>query len=310
MKSSKTNLGIVYLVPTPLGNLEDMTFRGVRVLKEVDWIYCEDTRRSRILLQHYSVEPKNALQSFHDHSSQNTLKKIKEKLEMGESIAYLTDAGMPGVSDPGFVWVRLARQLGAPLQVLPGPSAVINAFVASNLPSPKFLFHGFFPRTRGEIDKAIESLKTLELVHLFYEAPGRVKSTLEVLAKHLKLNPFCLVREISKVFEETHFGTVEEVLASFEGQEKIKGECVLCIMGGSFSENQKRGVEKSSTDPTGLALNDSEQPQEFTLTPQQQEEIFALMKSGASSKDTSKELSKKFGVPRKIIYDFIIRHLT
>ena len=181
----RSELGTLYLVGTPLGNLEDMTFRGVRILSEADLLYCEDTRHTSILLKHFKIERKTQPRSFHDHSSRNALEQIRQSLKEGKSVAYVSDSGMPVVSDPGFVLVRAAEAMGAPVTVVPGASAAVMLFAASGLASPKYLFHGFFPRTKGEVERTLEVVRANPIVHLFYEAPGRMINSLEIVARNL-----------------------------------------------------------------------------------------------------------------------------
>lgn len=318
MEKTAENSGILYLVATPIGNLEDMTFRAVRVLKEADAVYCEDTRRTLILMKQFGIERPQGIDSYHDHSPPKLLEKIARLLEEGKSVAYLTDGGMPVVSDPGFVLVRAAEQVGAKVTVVPGPSAAVTLFAASGLASPKYLFHGFFPRTRGEVERTVEVVKSLPIVHVFYEAPGRILTSLEILSRNFPENPTVLGRELTKLHEEILRGPAAELHASFEGQDKLRGECVLAIMGGDAakelaSARETREAAKTTystrTDPQDQG-SEPISAQVAELTEEQKSEITAQIKSGVSSKDAAKHLSKKFGLPRRVIYEFIIRHLT
>lgn len=321
--------GTLYLVATPIGNLEDMTYRGVRILREADAVYCEDTRRTLVLLKHYGIERPQGIDSFHDHSPPKLLEKITRLLEEGKSVAYATDGGMPVVSDPGFVLVRAAYDVGATVSVIPGPSAAVTLFAASGLASPKYLFHGFFARTRGEVERTVEVIRSTPLVHIFYEAPGRIQTSLEILSRNLPENFAVLGRELTKMHEQIMRGTLSELHAALEDQDKVKGECVIAVMGGdaraeaqtSREEREQRTRQSAKTSvhdrllPEQLAAaqdagSEPVSAQIADLTEEQKSEIATLIKSGVSSKDAAKQLSKKFGVPRRVIYEFIIRHLT
>lgn len=321
--------GTLYLVATPIGNLEDLTYRAARVLREVDYVYCEDTRRTLTLLRHYGIERPSGIDSYHDHSPARVLEKIRDVLKNGKSVAYATDGGVPVVSDPGFVLVRAAHQSGARVVVLPGPSAAVTLFAASGLASPKYLFHGFFPRTRGEVEKTIEVVKSLPVVHLFYEAPGRVGTSFEILGRNLPENEAVIGRELTKLHEEVLRGTALELHEALEARGKVKGECVIAVLGGDgiaqrrererSGERAKRAgtastpmvtFEEQLSEPVLLGKNVEVSSHSIELTPQQREEISTLIKSGVSSKDAAKQLSKKFKMSRRVIYEFIIRHLT
>lgn len=306
--------GTLYLVATPIGNLEDITHRALRVLQEADAVYCEDTRRTLILFQHFKVQPKDRLKSFHDHSARAVVGEIKRLLEQGLSVAYATDGGMPVVSDPGFVLVRAANEIGANVQVVPGPSAAVMLFAASGLESPKYLFHGFFPRTRGEVERTLEIVKTLPVVHLFYEAPGRVIQALEILKRNVPAAQAAIGRELTKLHEEVLRGSISKLYDALASREKVRGECVIAVMGGAPRPERFEAAQINSAD-LGEGLENAEMGSELArrgvgLSTEQQQEILAAVKSGLSSKDAAKQLSKKFGVSRKIIYEFIIRHLT
>jgi 16S rRNA (cytidine1402-2'-O)-methyltransferase len=297
-------VGTLYLVATPIGNLEDMTFRAVRVLTEADAVFCEDTRRTGILLRHFGVERASAPESFHDRSSRAALEKVRRLLAEGARVAYVTDAGMPVVSDPGYVLVRAALDAGARVEPIPGPSAALALFAASGLSSPKFFFHGFFPRVRGEVERVLEVVRANPVAHVFYEAPGRAAASLGILAKHLPESAMALGRELTKVHEEILRGTAEELAAEIGGRERVRGEIVFAILGGQPSA--VGSARESAVTPEEAAA--AKQPPELTL--EQQAEVTALVQSGVSSKDAAKELSKKFRLPRRVIYEFIIRRLT
>lgn len=220
---------MLYLVPTPIGNLEDITLRAIRVLKEVDLIACEDTRSSGILLSHYDI--KTPRTSFHEHNESTKTPVLIDRLESGESIALISDAGSPGISDPGFSLVRACIDHGITVQALPGATALIPALVASGLPTHRFAFEGFLPHKKGRKSK-LEIIAQEPRTIVLYESPHRLLRTLRQLAEILEPNrQIVAVREISKKFEEIQRGTPGEVLSYFASLDKIRGEFVLVIEG-------------------------------------------------------------------------------
>ncbi|MBR6885497.1 MAG: 16S rRNA (cytidine(1402)-2'-O)-methyltransferase [Prevotella sp.] len=221
-------MGMLYVVPTPVGNMEDMTFRAIRILKEADLILAEDTRTSGILLKHYEI--KNQLMSHHKFNEHGTTAGIVERLKAGATIALISDAGTPGISDPGFYLVREAVAAGQEVQCLPGATAFVPALVASGLPDDRFCFEGFLPQKKGRKTR-LENLRDEERTMVFYESPYRVVKTLkqfaEVFGEDRKV---CCCREISKVHEECVRGTMTEVIAHFTEKEP-KGEFVIVVEG-------------------------------------------------------------------------------
>ena len=221
-------MGMLYVVPTPVGNMEDMTFRAIRILKEADLILAEDTRTSGILLKHYEI--KNQLMSHHKFNEHGTTAGIVERLKAGATIALNSDAGTPGISDPGFYLVREAVAAGQEVQCLPGATAFVPALVASGLPDDRFCFEGFLPQKKGRKTR-LENLRDEERTMVFYESPYRVVKTLkqfaEVFGEDRKV---CCCREISKVHEECVRGTMTEVIAHFTEKEP-KGEFVIVVEG-------------------------------------------------------------------------------
>ncbi len=221
-------MGILYIVPTPVGNMEDMTFRAVRILKEVDLVLAEDTRTSGILLKHYEI--KNALMSHHKFNEHGTSAGIVNRLLAGENVALISDAGTPGISDPGFYLVREAVRAGVEVQCLPGATAFVPALVSSGLPCDRFAFEGFLPQKKGRQTK-LQSLKDEERTMIFYESPFRLVKTLQQFAEvYGGDRQVSVCREISKVHEESVRGSLTEVIAHF--QEKApKGEIVIILAG-------------------------------------------------------------------------------
>jgi len=218
----------LYLVPTPVGNLEDITLRAIRILKEADTILAEDTRTSSKLLHHYGIETK--LQSHHKFNEHKTSEHIAERILGGETIALITDAGTPGISDPGFLLVRTCAEKGVDIETLPGATAFVPALVNSALPCDKFCFEGFLPQKKGR-QKRLKELSTEHRTMIFYESPFRLCKALEQFAEHFgSERKACVSREISKLYEENARGTLQELLSHFS-QKQVKGEIVITVEG-------------------------------------------------------------------------------
>jgi 16S rRNA (cytidine1402-2'-O)-methyltransferase len=242
--------GILYIVPTPVGNLQDMTFRAVEVLKEADLILAEDTRTSSVLLKHYDIH--RPLQSHHKYNEHQTVELVKERILSGLNVALISDAGTPGISDPGFLLARACAQEGIEVQTLPGATACIPAIVSSGLPCDKFAFEGFLPQKKGR-QTLLQELSTETRTMVFYESPYRLVKTLEQMAQFFGPDRLCSVaREISKVHEEHRRGTLEEVADWFRAHEP-KGEIVLVVAGAHPAKPAKKrrydgGEEETDTD--------------------------------------------------------------
>ena len=229
-------MGILYIVPTPVGNMEDMTFRAVRILKEVDLVLAEDTRTSGILLKHFDI--RNQLMSHHKFNEHGTSAGIVGRLLAGENVALISDAGTPGISDPGFFLVREAVRAGIEVQCLPGATAFVPALVSSGLPCDRFAFEGFLPQKKGRQTK-IESLKDEERTMIFYESPYRVVKTLQQFAEAYGGDrQVSVCREISKIHEESVRGSLDEVIAHFN-ETPPKGEIVI-VLAGSDKERKTK----------------------------------------------------------------------
>ena len=226
MAERNTEQGMLYVVPTPVGNMEDITLRAIRVLKEADLILAEDTRTSSVLLHHYEI--KNQLISHHKFNEHQTSQHIVERILGGDTVALISDAGTPGISDPGFLLVRECVRAGIEVQTLPGPTAFVPALVSSGLPCDKFCFEGFLPQKKGR-QKRLQELKEEERTIVFYESPYRIVKTLqqfvEVFGEERHVS---VCREISKVHEQSVRGTLSEVLAHFTEHEP-KGEFVIVL---------------------------------------------------------------------------------
>lgn len=219
---------MLYIVPTPVGNLEDITLRALRVLKEADLILAEDTRTSRVLLNHYDIH--NQLESYHKYNEHGKLESVANRLRGGESVALISDAGTPGISDPGFLIVRECVRLGIDVQCLPGATAVIPALVASGIPCDRFVFEGFLPQKKGRTSR-IATLSEETRTMVFYESPYRIVKALTQLAEVMGTDRHVAVcREISKIHEECVRGTLAEAIAHFTAHEP-RGEFVIVLAG-------------------------------------------------------------------------------
>ena len=221
-------MGILYVVPTPVGNLEDMTFRAIRVLKEADLILAEDTRTSAKLLKHYEI--KVPMQSHHKFNEHQMVESVVNRIRGGVTVALISDAGTPGISDPGFLVVRECVRAGIQVQCLPGATAFVPALVSSALPCERFSFEGFLPQKKGRMTR-LQALQTEERTMIFYESPYRVVKTLEQFAEYYGVDrQVAVCREISKVHEECVRGTLAEVVAHFKEHEP-RGEFVILLAG-------------------------------------------------------------------------------
>lgn len=219
---------MLYLVPTPIGNLEDMTFRAIRILKEVDVILVEDTRVSAPLLKHFGIE--NKMYAHHQHNEHKALNELIRLMKEGKTLALISDAGTPAISDPGFLLVREAIQNGLEVNCLPGATAFVPALVNSGLPADRFVFEGFLPIKKGRQTR-LKSLISEDRTMIFYESPHRILKTLTDFMEYFGEDRLVSVsREITKVFEETVRGTLREVLTHFENG-IVKGEFVICLHG-------------------------------------------------------------------------------
>ena len=228
--------GILYIVPTPVGNLEDMTFRAIRVVQEADLILAEDTRTSSVLLKHYQIEGR--LESHHKFNEHKTASIIKERILSGMNVALISDAGTPGISDPGFLLARTCIEEGIEVQTLPGATAFVPALVSSGFPCDKFCFEGFLPQKKGRQSRLAELAQETRTM-VFYESPFRLVKTLEQFSQVFGPERGCSVaREISKKFEEHRRGSLEEVLGWFREHEP-KGEIVIIVEGAEFKKEKK-----------------------------------------------------------------------
>ncbi len=217
----------LYVIATPIGNLGDITFRAVEILKSVDLVLAEDTRTSGILLKHYGIS--RPLQSFHNFNEHKIVGNLVERLKKGERMALISDAGTPGISDPGFLIVRACVQAGLKVECPPGATALIPALVKSGLPSDRFVFEGFLPLKKGR-QSLLKQLAEEERTMIFYESPYRLAKTLQQFVEYFGSDRQASVsRELTKIFEETRNGTLEELAAHFKNE--VKGEIVIVVGG-------------------------------------------------------------------------------
>lgn len=225
----------LYLIPTPVGNLEDITLRALRLLKEVDVILAEDTRTTAKLLKHYEIG--TPLLSHHKFNEHQQVDRIAERIEKGENIALVSDAGTPGISDPGFLLTRTCVERGIETECLPGATAFVPALVNSGFPCDRFCFEGFLPQKKGR-QKKLNALTDESRTMIFYESPYRLVKALEQMAEVFGPNRYaCVAREISKMFEEFKRGTLEE-LAIWYTQHGVKGEIVLIVAGKDYNADE------------------------------------------------------------------------
>lgn len=256
--------GKLYIVATPLGNLEDVTFRAVRILSEVDGIACEDSRRTVKLLNRYEI--KTPLITYQEYNKEQAGEKIIARLKRGQRIALVSDAGTPGISDPGFNLIRDCIREGVEVEVIPGPSAIISALVLSGLPTDRFAFEGFLPSKRERRREKLRELSSEERTLVFYESPHRIRETLEDMREILPGRPLALVREMTKIHEEVLRGTVEEVCEEISSRESLHGEITLVVGGrkerevtaGNLDEIVEREIAGFDGSPSDLARKISE----------------------------------------------------
>ena len=224
------HIGSLYLVPTPIGNLEDMTFRAVNILKEVDMIAAEDTRQSKKLCNHFEIE--TPIFSYHEHNKESSGHRVIDLLEQGKNIALVSDAGMPTISDPGSELVNQVLELGGHVIPLPGANAALTALIASGISPQPFYFFGFLDRHKKEKKNQLEMLKMKTETMIFYESPHRLKETLQLIHEYLGNRSICLSRELTKKFEEFIRGNVEDVI-NWSTNNEIRGEFCIIIEGSS-----------------------------------------------------------------------------
>jgi 16S rRNA (cytidine1402-2'-O)-methyltransferase len=233
--------GMLYVVSTPIGNLEDITYRAVRLLREVELIACEDTRHTRKLLDHYRIETK--LVSYHEHNEADRAQELVQKLLDGVSVAQVSDAGMPGISDPGYRLIKLAIEHSIPVVPVPGPSALVAALAASGLPTDAFEFRGFLPAKSGQRRTALEAVRSVEHTVIFYEAPHRIREALEDIVAVLgPERPMVIARELTKMHEEFLRGTAGALAEQLRDRE-VKGEITILIGKAAAGEQAAGAID-------------------------------------------------------------------
>lgn len=273
-------MGKLYVVPTPVGNLEDMTFRAIRVLKEADLILAEDTRTSSVLLQHYDIH--GDLLSHHKFNEHETVQNVVGRIASGLTVALISDAGTPGISDPGFLLVRECVKHGIEVQTLPGPTAFVPALVSSGLPCDKFCFEGFLPQKKGRQTR-LDFLKNEVRSIIFYESPRRLVKTLKQFAEAFgEERQVSVAREISKLHEESVRGTLKDVISHFE-QEEPRGEIVI-ILGGKdeLKEDGEHDIPARSETTENKRGAGNSQSDEHLRHKAQQDAMSLIMGTGKS----------------------------
>jgi 16S rRNA (cytidine1402-2'-O)-methyltransferase len=269
--------GTLYVVATPIGNLEDMTYRAVRILGEADLIACEDTRQTRKLLDHYGIQ-KPAI-SYHEHNEVERSAELIERMNSGASIALVTDAGTPLVSDPGYRLVKAAVENGITVYSIPGASAAITALAASGLPTDSFHFGGFLPPKPGQRLNALKALADEHSTLIFYEAPHRILEALEAVEEALGPRPVVVARELTKLHEEFLRGTAAEVRAQLAARDAVKGEITLLI-------------GKATAPP----------PDDTPIV----EAVAALVRAGVPRMDAIKQVARRRGMSKREVYDQLL----
>ncbi len=252
-------LGKLFVVSTPIGNLEDITLRAVNVLKDCDVIACEDTRTTKKLLARYGIETN--LTSYHEHNEIEKSQKLLEKLKEGKDVALVSDAGTPSVSDPGWRLVNLSIENNIEVVPVPGPSAILSALVVSGLPVDSFLFLGFFPRTASKKKELLRQIKDYPYTMIFYESARRLSGTLSVLLEILGDRNICVAREMTKLYEEVIRGSVSEVISILSKKVSVKGEVTVVIEGsrggrGKISTEEAQKTLRAMKE-RGVALSDA-----------------------------------------------------
>ncbi len=273
-------MGKIYLVPTPIGNLGDITLRALEVLKSVDLIAAEDTRQSLKLLNHFNI--KKSLISYHKHNEQGKSEELIDRVRNGENIAVISDAGTPGISDPGGIVLKKCIENGIDVEVLPGATAFTTAIIYSGLDTSAFIFRGFLPRENKEKKEFVESLKDRRETIIFYESPYRVIDTLTFLKENFGNRNIAICRELTKLHEEIYRGSLEEAICYFNDNIP-KGEFVLVLQGKSLEEIRNENVAKWED----MSIKDH---------------IIYFINQGMSKKDAIKQVSKDRELPKSEVY--------
>ena len=266
--------GTLFLVPTPIGNRDDMSYRMIQTLKEVDLIAAEDTRNTGLLLKYFEIRTPQT--SFHEHNAMEKIPDLLAHLESGKDVAQVSDAGLPSISDPGHDLVKAAIEREIPVVAVPGPSAGITALIASGLAPQPHIFYGFLPRKEGQQKAFFKEKRDYPETQIFYESPHRVRATLQNMLAVYGDRPVVLVRELTKIYEEYTRGTIAELVAYLE-ENPLKGECLLIVEGASEQEANLEEVD-------------------FI------QEIDLLVQSGLKKNQAIKQVAKQFGLQKSDLY--------
>ncbi len=281
-KSEERKQGILYIVATPIGNLEDMSLRALRILKEVDLIAAEDTRHSRVLLNAYQI--KTPMISLHEHNERERSKVVLSRIQDGLNVAYISDAGSPCISDPGHHLVHLARENGVDVIPVPGPSALVAALSVCGFPADDFRFCGFLPSKENQRRRFLESIKDQGTTFVFYESPSRILALLKDIHELLGDRQIVVARELTKVFEEVKRGSVRDIIAEMSGT-KAKGEFTVILRQGSSSP----------------AITEEEIKDKI---------LHCWSEKNMSMRDSIDHVVHQTGLPRKKIYDLAVKIRT
>jgi 16S rRNA (cytidine1402-2'-O)-methyltransferase len=268
--------GVLYIVATPIGNLEDITYRAVRLLKEVNWIACEDTRTTSRLLHHYGITTRSI--SYHDYNENERSAELVARLGQGESGALVSDAGTPLVSDPGYRLVRAAIEAGLRVEAIPGPSAILAALAVSGLPTDQFHFGGFLPAKQGQRARVLESLRDEPATLIFYETPHRILEALDDITAAVGARDIVVARELTKLHEEVLRGSAAEIRSALASRDSVRGEFVVLI--GKATE----GPDDNTTIEEAIAL---------------------LVKAGVSRMDAMKTVARQRGLSKREVYKLV-----
>ena len=266
--------GTLFLVPTPIGNRDDMSYRMIQTLKEVDLIAAEDTRNTGLLLKHFEIRTPQI--SFHEHNAMEKIPDLLAHLESGKNVAQVSDAGLPSISDPGHDLVKAAIEREIPVVAVPGPSAGITGLIASGLAPQPHIFYGFLPRKEGQQKAFFQEKLAYPETQIFYESPHRIRATLQNMLAVYGNRPVVLVRELTKIYEEYTRGTIEELVAYLE-ENPLKGECLLIVEGASEQEPDLEEVDLI-------------------------QEIDLLVQSGMKKNQAIKQVAKQFGLQKSDLY--------
>lgn len=266
--------GTLFLVPTPIGNRDDMSYRMIQTLKEVDLIAAEDTRNTGLLLKHFEIRTPQI--SFHEHNAMEKIPDLLAHLGSGKNVAQVSDAGLPSISDPGHDLVKAAIEREIPVVAVPGPSAGITGLIASGLAPQPHIFYGFLPRKEGQQKAFFQEKRDYPETQIFYESPHRVRATLQNMLAVYGDRPVVLVRELTKIYEEYTRGTIAELVAYLE-ENPLKGECLLIVEGASEQEQDLEEVDLI-------------------------QEIDLLVQSGIKKNQAIKQVAKQFGLQKSDLY--------